>query len=180
MTFINILIVAIWKSRHAFRAYGWGNMPLQAVKRTQFSNSTFWRHTHFGDTLVVQNSSPTRLSLVGDEFWTTRVRIPVSKMFRWRTYNSHGAQNGGISNFCLKITKSSPKRKRKAIERKCIYIRIQYVLCGLSNCNINFRKSFLGREMPLSTTVHLLVLLCIRPPHITLPTEAGSRALVSH
>ena len=37
-----------------FRAYGWGNMPLQAVKlpiyvtiiwweRTQFSNSTFWR-----------------------------------------------------------------------------------------------------------------------------------------
>ena len=32
MTFINILIVAIWKSRQAFRAYGRGNMPLQAVK----------------------------------------------------------------------------------------------------------------------------------------------------
>ena len=32
MTFINILIVAMWKSRQAFRAYGWGNMPLQAVK----------------------------------------------------------------------------------------------------------------------------------------------------
>ena len=39
-------------------------------------------------TLVVQNSSPTRLRLVGDELWTTRVRTPVSKMFRWRTYNS--------------------------------------------------------------------------------------------
>ena len=40
-------------------------------------------------TLVVQNSSPTRLRLVGDELRTTRVRTPVSKMFRWRTYNSH-------------------------------------------------------------------------------------------
>ena len=29
MTFINILIVAIWKSRQTFRAYGWGNMPLR-------------------------------------------------------------------------------------------------------------------------------------------------------
>ena len=53
MTFINILIVATWKSRQAFRAYGWGNIPLRAVnylyltimwwERTQFSNSTFWR-----------------------------------------------------------------------------------------------------------------------------------------
>ena len=38
--------------------------------------------------LVVQNSSPTRLRLVGDEFWTTRVITPVSKMFRWRIYNT--------------------------------------------------------------------------------------------
>ena len=38
-------------------------------------------------TLVVQNSSPTRLRLVGDELRTTCVRTPVSKMFRWRTYN---------------------------------------------------------------------------------------------
>ena len=54
MTFINILIVAIWTSRPAFRAYGQGNLPLQAAKlpiyltimwweRTQFSNSAFWR-----------------------------------------------------------------------------------------------------------------------------------------
>ena len=35
MTFlINILIIAIWKSRQAFRTYGWGNMPLRADKLT--------------------------------------------------------------------------------------------------------------------------------------------------
>ena len=39
-------------------------------------------------TVVVQNSFPTRLRLVGDELWTTCVKTPVSKMFRWRTYNS--------------------------------------------------------------------------------------------
>ena len=48
---------------------------------------------HFGDwcfhTSVRQNLSPTRQYRVG-EFWTTSVRTPVSKMFRWRTYNSHG------------------------------------------------------------------------------------------
>ena len=64
MTFINILIVALWKSRQAFTAYGWGNMPLQAVKlpishnnvvgentvlqlnileTCRFSTETFWR-----------------------------------------------------------------------------------------------------------------------------------------
>ena len=30
------------------------------------------------------------IRLVGDELWTTRVRTPVSKMFRWRTYNGQG------------------------------------------------------------------------------------------
>ena len=96
MTFIHILIVAIWKSRQVFRAYGWGNMPLQAVKLPISHNNVVGENivlqlniletgvlTH-----VVHNSSPTRLRLVGDEFWTTRVRTPVSKMFRWRTYNS--------------------------------------------------------------------------------------------
>ena len=96
MTFINILIVAIWKSRQAFRAYGWGNMPLQAVKLPISHNNVVGENTVLQLniletgvlTLVVQNSSPTRLRLVGDELWTTRVRTPVSKMFRWRTYNS--------------------------------------------------------------------------------------------
>ena len=36
-------------------------------------------------TRVVQNSSPKRRSRVGDEFWTTSVRTPVSKMLSWRT-----------------------------------------------------------------------------------------------
>ena len=76
MTFINILIVAIWKSRQAFRAYGWGNMPLQAVKLHMSHNNVVGENTVLQLniletgvlTLVVQNSSPTRLRLVGDEF----------------------------------------------------------------------------------------------------------------
>ena len=40
-------------------------------------------------TLMVQNSSQNCLRILGDEFWTTCVRTPVSKMFWWRTYNSH-------------------------------------------------------------------------------------------
>ena len=72
MTFINILIVAIWKSR---RLYGWGNMPLQAVKLPISHNNVVGENTVLQLnilktgvlTLVVQNSSPTRLRLVGDE-----------------------------------------------------------------------------------------------------------------
>ena len=75
MTFINILIVAIWKSRQAFRAYGRGNMPLQAVKLPISHNNVVGENTVLQLniletgvlTLVVQNSSPTRLRLVGDE-----------------------------------------------------------------------------------------------------------------
>ena len=75
MTFINILIVAIWKSRQAFRAYEWGNMPLQAVKLPISHNNVVGENTVLQLniletgvlTLVVQNSSPTRLRLVGDE-----------------------------------------------------------------------------------------------------------------
>ena len=126
MTFINILIVAIWKLRHAFRAHGWGHMPLQAVKLPISHNNVVGENTVLQLniletdvlTLVVQNSSPTRLRLVGDELWTTRVRTPlfshswfrihlqpdfrlvgdelwttrlrtpVSKMLRWRTYKT--------------------------------------------------------------------------------------------
>ena len=78
MTFINILIVAIWKLRQAFRPYGWGNMPLQAVKLPACisDNNVVGENTVLQLniletgvlTLVVQNSSPTRLRLVGDEF----------------------------------------------------------------------------------------------------------------
>ena len=76
MTFINILIVAIWKSGQAFRAYGRGNMPLQAVKLPISRNNVVGENTVLQLniletgvlTLVVQNSSPTRLHLVGDEF----------------------------------------------------------------------------------------------------------------
>ena len=97
MTFINILIVAIWKSRQAFRAYGWGNMPLQAVKLPISHNNLVGENTvqqlnilETGVlTLVVQNSSPTRLRLVGDELWTTRVRTPVSTEAFWRLVFSH-------------------------------------------------------------------------------------------
>ena len=89
MTFINILIVAIWKSRQAFRSYGRGNMPLQAVKLPISHNNVVGENTVLQLNIVVQNSSLTRLRLVGDEFWTTRVRTPVSKMSWWRTYNSN-------------------------------------------------------------------------------------------
>ena len=67
MTFINILIVAIWKPRQAFRAYGQGNMPLQAVKLPISHNNVVGENTVLQLniletgvlTLVVQNSSPT-------------------------------------------------------------------------------------------------------------------------
>ena len=76
MTFINILIVAIWKSRQAFRAYGRGNMSLQAVKLPISHNNVVGENTVLqlvvGENtvlqLVVHNSSPTRLRLIGDEF----------------------------------------------------------------------------------------------------------------
>ena len=75
MTFINILIVAIWKSRQAFKAYGRVNMPLQAVKLPISHNNVVGENTVLQLniletgvlTLVVQNPSPTRLRLVGDE-----------------------------------------------------------------------------------------------------------------
>ena len=75
MTFINMFIVAIWKSRQAFRAYGWGNMPLSSCKLPISHNNVVGENTvlllnilETGVlTLVVQNSSPTRLRLVGDE-----------------------------------------------------------------------------------------------------------------
>ena len=85
MTFINILIVAIWKSRQTFRAYGRGNMALQAVKLPISHNNVVGENTVLQLniletcvlTLLVQNSSPTRfrfvgdvVRLVGDELWT--------------------------------------------------------------------------------------------------------------
>ena len=77
MTFINILIVAIWKSRQVSRAYGhMGNMPLQADKLPMSHNNVVGDNTVLQLnilvtgvlTLVAKNSSPTRLRLVGEEF----------------------------------------------------------------------------------------------------------------
>ena len=58
-----------------FRAYEWGNMPPQAVKLRISHNNVVGENTVLQLniletgvlTLVVQNSSPTRLRLVGDE-----------------------------------------------------------------------------------------------------------------
>ena len=90
MTYINILIAAIWKSRQGFRAYGRGNMPLQADKLPISHNNVVVENTVLQINIldnnvvventvlqiniletgvlsfVVQNSSPTRLRLVGD------------------------------------------------------------------------------------------------------------------
>ena len=79
-----------------FQSYGRGNMPIQAVKLPISHNNMVGENTVLQLniletgvlTLMVQNSSPTRIRLVGDEFSPTCVRTPVSKMFRWRTYNS--------------------------------------------------------------------------------------------
>ena len=69
MTFINILIVAIWKSSQAFRAYGWGNMPLQVDKLPIYHNYMVGENTFLQRniletgvlTVVFQNnSSPMR------------------------------------------------------------------------------------------------------------------------
>ena len=70
MTYINIL-VATWKSGEAFRAYGRGNMPHQADKLPISHNNVVGENTVLQHniletgvlTLVVQNSSPTRLRL---------------------------------------------------------------------------------------------------------------------
>ena len=60
----------------AFRAYGLGNMPLQAVKLPISHNNVVGENTVLQLniletgvlTRVVQNSSPTRRSRVGDEY----------------------------------------------------------------------------------------------------------------
>ena len=78
MTFIDIFIVAIWKSRQAFREYAREHMPLWADKLPISHNNVVGENQlNILETgsLVVQNSSPTRLRL-------------VTKMFRWRTYHS--------------------------------------------------------------------------------------------
>ena len=121
MTFINILIVAIWKSRKAFRACGWGNMPLQAVKLPISHTNVVGENTVLQLniletgvlTLVVQNSSPTLLRLVGDELWTTRVRTPISKMFRWITYNSSETEQPGPSK---RLKRSNEDREPERVQ----------------------------------------------------------------
>ena len=157
MTFKIILIVAIWKSRQAFRPYEWGNMPLQAVKLPISHNNVVGENTvlqlNILETgvlaLVVQNSSPTRLRHVGDEFWTTRVRTPVSKMFWWRTYNSQ---------ICVLCSLFMPV--------------ISYILVSLEDrldCNINNSPVFQCEDWRLIWTCCWWILAvgrCRRPARI--------------
>ena len=88
MTFINILIVAIWKSRQAFRAYGQENMPLQAAKLLISLNNVVRENTVLQLniletgvlTLVVQNTSlhnvsVENLQLLGRTFQDRRSRV---------------------------------------------------------------------------------------------------------
>ena len=56
-----------------FRAYGWGNMPLKLpISHNNVVGENTVLQLNILETgvltLVVQNSSPTRLRLVGDEF----------------------------------------------------------------------------------------------------------------
>ena len=103
MTFINILIIAIWKSRQAFRAYGWGNMPLQAAKLpTCISGSQKCggrEHSspthHFGDWC-----SHTR----GSEF------ISNSTSSRWRWIMNHSCENTSLQNVSVENLQISPTR----------------------------------------------------------------------
>ena len=78
MTFINILLIAIWKSRQALRPYGRGDMPLTGPLRADqlpISHNTVVGENSvlqliFLDTgvlkLVVQNSFKTQLHLIKD------------------------------------------------------------------------------------------------------------------
>ena len=76
ITYINILIVSIWKSRQVFWAYGQGNRPLQANKLPILHINVIRKNAVLQLdiletgvlSLLVQNASPTRLRLVGDEF----------------------------------------------------------------------------------------------------------------
>ena len=56
MTFVkNILIVAIWKSRQAFRGYGQGNMPLQADKLAISYNIVVGENTVLQLNILLEN-----------------------------------------------------------------------------------------------------------------------------
>ena len=76
MTFINMLIVGDMEIETGFQGIRVANMPLQAVKLPISHNNVVGENTVLQLnilktgvlTLVVQNSSPTRLRLVGDEF----------------------------------------------------------------------------------------------------------------
>ena len=88
-TFINILIVAIWTSGQAFRAYGRGNMPLQAVKLPIGLS----RNNVVGENTVLQlNILETCSHTRGSEF------ISNSTSSRWRWILTHSCENTSLQN----------------------------------------------------------------------------------
>ena len=89
MTYINILIVAIWKSRQDFREYGRGNIPRRADKLPISHNNVV------GDNTVLQlNILETGVLTLtrGSEF------ISNSTSSRLRCILSHSCENNGLLN----------------------------------------------------------------------------------
>ena len=139
MTFINILIVAICKSRQAFRAYRRGNMLLQAVKLPISHNDVVGENTVlqlniFGDwcshtrgSEFISNSTSSR----GSEF------ISNSTSSRWRWILNHSCENTSLQNVSVENLQFSPTRdweqhSRESVlkklllgwEQECSHIRV--------------------------------------------------------
>ena len=117
----------------SFQGIRVGNMPLQAVKLPISHNNVVGENTVLQLniletgvlTLVVQNSSPTRLRLIGDELWTTHVRPPVSKIFsvenlqfshysgadRWQKLANMFTSGRKHQNLCMGVLKYADFKK---------------------------------------------------------------------
>ena len=94
----------------------WEQHPRERVLLLpECSHTRVWEHPESFDWLIInyvlhrnmletvltqvgQNSSPMRRSRAGEEFWTTSVRIPASKMLSWRTVFSPAILLCDISN----------------------------------------------------------------------------------
>ena len=74
MTFINILIVAIWKSRQAFRTYERGNMPLQAAELPISHNNVVGENTVLQLNILETGVLTLVVRLVGDDSTSSRWR----------------------------------------------------------------------------------------------------------
>ena len=76
MTFINI--ISLWYENRDKLS---GHMPIWADKLPISHNNVVGENTVL-QLKILETGVP-----IGDEFWTTPMRTPDSKMFRWRTYN---------------------------------------------------------------------------------------------